>query len=135
MNYGFGGKYSLGGVLTAPKKTTYVFPGLHEDELVVSQFMKLNLAMQWKPLGKLFIIPHVDLASVGFGEFSDYLSEAFSPRGKWSEYAETSALMAIGTTLAYHSFLGPVTFDLSWVNDVNKVRVFFGVGLQLNRSN
>ncbi len=45
---------------------------------------------------------------------------------------ETSTLFSVGTTFSYHSFLGPVNFDLSWVNKISKVRVFFSIGLMLN---
>jgi NTE family protein len=44
-------------------------------------------------------------------------------------------LMAAGTTFSYHSFLGPINFDVSWINEINKVRLFFSIGFQFNRSN
>ena len=56
---------------------------------------------------------------------------AFSPNGTWTENFETSTLMSVGANGSYHSFLGPINFDLSWVNKINKVRVFFSVGLTL----
>ena len=72
------------------------------------------------------------MATVGFEGFDRYIEEAFSPVGSWSEQIEPSALITAGATLAYHSFLGPLTFDLSWANDIDKFRLFFGLGLQLN---
>ena len=134
-DYGYSAKYSMGGVLTAPRRGSYPFPGLHEDELFVSQFMNLQLALQFKPSSKIFIIPHFNLASVGFGDFQDYLEDAFTTPGKWSEGFETSAIISAGAQFAYNSFLGPLNFDVSWVNDVDKVRVFFSIGLTFNRSN
>ena len=133
--YGYTAKYSVGGILTAPRRGTYPFPGLHEDELFVNQLMNLQLALQFKPSSKIFIIPHFNLASVGFEDFSDYIDDAFSPSGRWSEGFETSAIISAGAQFAYNSFLGPLNFDVSWVNDINKVRVFFSVGLTFNRSN
>lgn len=136
--YGYAAKYSLGGILTAPRKESYVFAGLHEDELFATEFMRLSLAAQINPLKSIFIIPHFDIASVGRGDFDDYIQDAFSPSGHWSDVDETeaaSAVMSAGATFAYHSLLGPINFDVSWVNDINKVRVFFSVGLILNRSN
>jgi NTE family protein len=134
-DYGYSAKYSLGGVITAPRRGTYIFPGLHEDEIFVTQLMNLQLALQFKPSSKIFIIPHLNIASIGFEDFNDYIEDAFSPSGRWSEGFETSALISAGAQFAYHSFLGPLNFDVSWVNDVDKVRVFFSVGLTFNRSN
>ena len=76
---GYGGNYSLGGILQAPRRDNYVFAGLHEDELFVTQFMRINLAAQYSPAKKIFIIPHFDIASIGTGEFSDYIETAFRP--------------------------------------------------------
>ncbi len=134
-DYGYSAKYSLGGNLMAPRRGTYIFPGLHEDELFVTQMMNLQLGLQWKASSKLFIIPHFNIASVGFDDFSEYIEDAFSPNGRWSEGFETSHLISAGAQFAYDSFLGPLNFDVSWVNDVDKVRVFFSVGLTFNRSN
>ena len=114
------------------RKNSFLFPGLHEDELHVSQLMRLNLAVQFNPINKMYLTPHFDISSVGFGDFNDYVKNAFSPNGSWAELNETSALFSAGTTFSYHSFLGPVNFDLSWVNKISKVRVFFSVGLMLN---
>jgi len=134
---GYAAKYSLGGILTAPRRGNYTFAGLHEDELHATEFMRLSLAAQINPLKSGFIIPHFDIASVGFGDFNDYMEDAFSPSGSWSDPGdlETSAVISAGATFAYHSILGPINFDVSWVNDIDNVRVFFSVGLILNRSN
>jgi NTE family protein len=134
-DYGYAGKYSLGGMLTAPRNNSYVFYGLHEDEIFVTQLMRVSLGVQINPLSKIYVTPHLDVASIGYQDFNDYIGNAFSPSGKWSYGYETSAIISAGATFAYHSFLGPVNFDVSWVNDINKVRVFFSVGLLLNRSN
>jgi NTE family protein len=135
LEYGYAAKYSLGGILRAPRRGNFVFAGLNEDELAVAQFMRINLAAQFNPMKKVFITPHFDLATVGDIGFNDYIENAFSPVGSWEEGFEASTLMSAGATFAYHSILGPVNFDVSWVNDINKVRVFFSVGLILNRSN
>lgn len=132
--YGFGGSYSLGGNLIRPRKDDFIFPGLNEGELVVTQFMMLNLGLQVKTFKNLFLTPHFNIASVGFGNFDDYIEDAFNPKGDW-QFIETSKLISGGITASYDSFLGPVNFDISWVNNINKVRVFFGVGIQFNRSN
>ena len=134
-DYGYSAKYSLGGVLTAPRRGTYVFPGLNEDEVFVTQLMNLQLGLQWKASSKLLLIPHFNLASVGYDDFSEYIEDAFSPSGNWSEGFETSSIISAGVQFAYDSFMGPLNFDVSWVNDIDKVRVFFSVGLTFNRSN
>ncbi len=133
--YGYASKFFLGGNLLTPRESSYAFPGLHEDELNVNQFMKLNLGFQFNPINKIFVTPHFNFASVGFGDFEEYIKDAFSPHGNWAEQIETSGLFSLGATASYNSYLGPVNFDVSWVNDINKVRLFFSVGLSLNVSN
>jgi len=133
--YGYGAKYYLGGNLLNPRTSSYSFYGLHEDELNVSQFMKLNLAIQFNPINKIYLTPHFNIASVGFDDFDNYIDDAFSPNGNWAEMFETSILISAGATASYNSYLGPVNFDVSWVNDINKVRVFFSIGLHFNLSN
>lgn len=134
-DYGYASRYFLGGSLISPRKGSFSFSGLYDDELNVTQFMKLNLGVQFNPIKKLFLTPHFDIASVGFGDFSDYIKNSFSPKGGWEEGIETSTLMSAGVKVTYFSFLGPVDFDVAWVNDINKVRLFFSIGLQFNRSN
>ena len=133
--YGYAAAYSLGGTVLAPRRGTYIFPGMHEDELFVSQMMRVNLGVQLNPFSKFYFTPHVNLATVGFKDFDEYIENAFSPQGKWSDVNATSSIISTGINFAYHSFLGPVNFDVSYVNDVNKVRVFFSIGLLFNRSN
>ena len=134
-DYGFASKYFLGGNLINPRESSYVFYGLHEDELNVNQFMKLNLGIQFNPINKIYVTPHFNIASVGFEDFDEYIKDAFSPDGNWAEQIETSSLISFGATASYNSYLGPVNFDVSWINDINKVRVFFSIGLQFNISN
>ena len=129
-DYGYGAKYFLGGILDTDRNNTYTFPGLYENELNVSQFMNLDFAFQFNPANNLFLTPHFNIASVGFDNFDDYISDAFTPKNdNWQNLTETSTLISAGATATYHSFLGPVNFDVSWVNDINKVRVFFSIGL------
>ena len=133
--YGYAASYSLGGTVLTPRKGTYIFPGLHEDEIFVSQMMRLNLGIQMNPFSKFYFTPHVNFATVGFSDFDEYIENAFAPKGNWSEADGTSSIISTGINFAYHSFLGPVNFDVSYVNDVNKVRVFFSIGILFNRSN
>lgn len=133
--YGYAAKYFLGGNMVTPNKKSYLFPGLRQDELNVNQFIKLNLGIQLNPIKKVFITPHFNIASVGFNDFSDYIKDAFSPDGEWQELLETSMLLSAGATFSYRSLLGPVNFDVSWVNNIDKVRLTFSVGIPINRSN
>jgi len=128
-DYGYGAKYFLGGNIRNSTKNSYIFPGLHEDELNVSQFMRLSLAVQFSPVKKVFIVPHINFASVGFGDFDDYIEDAFSPSGSWNDFSETSMIFSAGGTISYLSFLGPINIDVSWVNGIDRTRVFFGLGL------
>jgi NTE family protein len=134
-DFGYAAKYFLGGNLVNPRKESYIFSGLNEDELNVSQFMKLDLGVQFNIIHNLYITPHYSIATVGFDDFSNYVDSAFSPKGSWQDRIETSLVMSAGANISYDSFMGPVSLDVSWANDINKVRVFFSVGIPLNRSN
>ncbi len=123
--YGYASKYFLGGNLIPPRKGSYAFPGLYEDELNVNQLMMLNLWIQFSPINKIYLIPHFNYASIGFNDFEDYIKDAFSPKRNWSDLLETSSLYSFGTTASYYLIIGPISFDVSQVNDINKVRVFF----------
>jgi NTE family protein len=112
-----------------------LFAGLHEDELTVNQFMKITLALQLNPINKIYVVPHFNIASVGFTNFDDYIEDAFFPKGDWEDKIETSLLMSAGATFSYNSLLGPVNFDISYINDVDKIRLYFSVGFLFNASN
>ncbi|PCI10840.1 MAG: patatin [Flavobacteriaceae bacterium] len=132
--YGYAAKYFLGGNIRNERNNSFLFPGLKEDELNVSQMMNLSLGVQFTPFSKVYLNPHLNFASVGFGNFDDYIKDAFSPKGNWTEEYETSAIFSTGITASYHSILGPVNFDISYVNKIDKVRLFFSVGLLFNAS-
>lgn len=134
-DFGIGAKYGLGGSQPNPRRDVFVLPGLNEGELSVTQFTKINLGLQYNFKPKLYVTPHVDLAVVGFNTINDYFNNIIPAKGQWQDFKEVGFLLSSGVTLGYDSVLGPVTFDVSWVNDVDKVRLFFGVGFQLNRSN
>lgn len=133
--FGYGSKFFLGGVSVNPNKKSYLLNGLREDELNVSQFMKIKLAVQYSPFNKFYLTPHIDVATVGFEDFDIFIKDAFSPNGNWSEGLDTSAIFTTGLLLSYNSILGPVHFDMSYINDVDKFRLSFIVGIPLNRSN
>lgn len=133
--FGYGAKYFLGGNVLDPRGSHYEFPALTESELAVSQFIRLGLGLQINTIHKLYFTPHIDVASVGFGNFNDYIKDFFSANGKWQNYNDTNFLASVGTMVSYKSLLGPVNFDVSWVNGTNKFRFFIGIGIPLNRSN
>jgi NTE family protein len=133
-DYGYGAKYFLGGNLISPRQNSIAFPGLRENELGVNQFIKLDVGFQFNPQSNLYLTPHLNYASVGFQGFETFIKSAFSSKGRWTDQFRTSNLFAIGATAAYDSYLGPINFDVSWVNDINKVRLFFSVGLFLTIS-
>jgi NTE family protein len=43
--------------------------------------------------------------------------------------------MSGGAAISYQSILGPIHFDTSWINNIDKVRLFFSVGFSFNPSN
>lgn len=135
VDYGYAANYYLGGVLERPRKEDHPLRGLQEAELVTTQFMMLNIGVQFNPLKSIYFTPHINLATVGHDNFTNYMEDAFSPSGNWSTENETSGVFSTGVTASYKSILGPVDLDFSWANDINKIRVFFRFGYQFNRSN
>ncbi|HQX04943.1 MAG TPA: patatin-like phospholipase family protein, partial [Flavobacterium sp.] len=133
-SYGYGAKYFLGGTSIGPTSNRTVFPGLNEDELTVTQLMKANVGLQINLIGKIYLTPHVDIASVGFRTFDDYMDDAFSPKGKWQDRTDTSFLFSGGANISYLSLLGPITFDASWVNDIDETNLYFSIGFVFNPS-
>ena len=134
-DFGLGAKYSLGGNILDPRRDSFIFPGLDEGELNVSQLTKLNIGLQYNFKSKLFITPHANVAAIGFENFENYTKNIFSANTDWRKQSDVKYLLSSGATLGYDSILGPVSFDVSWVNDSNRVNIFFGVGFQLNRWN
>lgn len=134
-DYGYAEKYFIGGLLAIPDRNSFSFPGLNQNELPVTQYMELLLATQIKATDKIFLIPHFNVASVGFGNFNDYIGDAFSPKGNWQDSTETSLLMSAGAAISYNSFLGPINLDGSWINGVESFKLFFSLGLTFNLSN
>lgn len=133
--FGAGAKYILGGNQMDPRRDSFIFPGLIQGEVFATQFTKLNVGLQYNFKPKLYVTPHADIALIGFGDFSNFIENAIPAKGRWQEFNEASFLFSSGVTLGYDSILGPVTFDVSWINDVDKFRFFFSVGFPLNRSN
>jgi NTE family protein len=134
-DYGYAAKYFLGGIIPSSGNNRFSFPGLNEDELNATQFMAIKLGAQINPIGKIYLTPHFNIASVGFVNFNEYIGNAFSPKGNWDHGKETSLLLSGGAAASYQSILGPIYFDTSWINNVGKVRLFFSVGFSFNPSN
>jgi NTE family protein len=131
-NYGYASKYFLGGIIPISGSNRFSFPGLHEDELNVSQYMGLKIASQINLMGKIYLTPHFNIATVGFKSFDKYINKALNPKGKWNDSFDPSLVISGGAAISYQSILGPIHFDTSWINTIDKVRLFFSVGLSLN---
>lgn len=132
---GLNSKYYLGGSINGPRNEYFNFPGLQEEELGMSQFIKVNAGLQYQAANNIFITPHVDVASLGYRGLENYMRHALTPKGKWSELSDPSILISAGATFSYRSMLGPINFDVSWVNNTDKVRFFIGIGFHMNPSN
>lgn len=131
-NYGYAAKYFLGGIIPSSGSSRFTFPGLNEDELNVTQYTGIKLGAQINPVGKFYITPHYNIATVGFGNFNNYIDQIFSPKGNWDNNTIPSLVMSGGAAVSYQSILGPIHFDTSWINNINRVRVFFSVGFSFN---
>lgn len=133
IKYGIGSKYLLGGNIEDATRGSFVFPGLNRGELIATQFVRLHFGLQYKFKSKFYLTPHADVATVGFRDFKDYAKNVLNTRGRWQDASISSLLFSSGLSLGYDSILGPVNLDVSWVNDVNKLRLYFGVGFQFSR--
>ncbi|WP_431243969.1 patatin-like phospholipase family protein [Flavobacterium sp. P21] len=131
-DFGYASKYFIGGIIPSSGSNRFSFAGLHEDELNATQYMGLKLGSQINITGKIYVTPHFNIATVGFGTFNDYIDHAFNPKGNWDDNFEPSLVISGGSAISYQSILGPIHFDASWINNIDKVRLFFSVGLSLN---
>lgn len=132
--YGYAAKYFIGGYTPNVLKNSVVFAGIRENELNVSQFIKASVSFQSNLSSNIYFTPHFDMASIGFNEFKEFKNNFLAPKGKWDKYDTTSFLMSTGATISYNTFMGPILFDASWVNN-NKLALFFSIGLLFNPSN
>lgn len=130
--YGVGAQYNLGGNLPLNRRDSYNLNGLGDSELITTQFLKAHLGLQINPSRNIYITPYANLAAVGFGSSSNFFKNIFTSSGNWTETSETSTLFTAGSTFSYDSILGPVNFDISYVNQVSNIPLFFSVGLNLN---
>jgi NTE family protein len=130
--FGYAAKYFIGGIIPSSGSNRFSFAGLHEDELNVTQYMGVKLASQINLIGKIYLTPHFNLATVGFDSFNEYVDHVFNPKGNWDNNIETSLVISGGAAISYQSILGPIHFDTSWINNIDKVRLFFSVGLSFN---
>ncbi len=132
-DFGYPELYFLGGNLPIQRANSYAFQGLHEDELLVSQFLMVKLGLQYNPINKFYLTPQFNIASVGFNNLREYTNNVFSPDGDWQVSEGTSLLVSAGATVSYKSILGPIDFNTTWTNDSNKLRFFLSVGIPFNR--
>jgi len=132
IDNGFGAKYYLGGNLIQNRRDSYVFNGLKDSELITTQFIKTNIALQINPFRNIYITPYLNFASVGFGDTDEYFDSIFNADGNWIDTSTPSFLFSAGTAFSYNSILGPVSFDVSYLNNENKLNLFFSVGLRLS---
>jgi NTE family protein len=132
IDHGAGAKYNLGGYISPNRRDSFRFNGLADSELLVTQFIKTHLGLQINPARNIYITPYLNLASVGFSNADSFFKEMFSFGARWIDTLDTSALFSAGSTFSYHSILGPVNFDMAYVNHVSGIPLFFSVGLNLN---
>jgi len=133
IDNGQGAQYTLGGYLAPNRRDSFTFSGLEDSELIVTQFIKAHLGLQINPARNIYITPYINLASVGFDDTDSFFKNISSSDGaKWIETSETSTMFSAGSTFSYHSILGPVNFDIAYVNHVSNIPLFFSVGLNLN---
>ncbi len=134
-DFGLMSKYSLGGFLESPRKDTYQLPGLYGSEIIVTQMIKGAVALQFNPLNNIYLTPHLDVASLGYQDFNEYFENFSNQSNNWSVSHDPSILFTVGSTVSFYSLFGPISLDLSYVNGIDKLRLFFTVGIPFGKSN
>jgi NTE family protein len=125
--------FYMGGNIPIARYNTTPFEGLQEDEIISSQFIMLKLGSQINFLNSFYLTPHINTAIVGFSDIEDFYDNIFSASGNWQNGVDTSYLFSVGTTLSYNSFLGPIDLNVTYINDINQLRIFFSVGIPFFR--
>ncbi|MGB2232420.1 MAG: patatin-like phospholipase family protein, partial [Flavobacteriaceae bacterium] len=120
LRHGQGAKFALGGFLNQNQRNGYKFKGLGDSQLLTTQFIKAHFNYQYEISRNIFLTPHINFGLVGFGKFDDFLNEIKLSNSNWSNLETSSLMFTSGITAAYNSILGPVFFDLSYINDLNK---------------
>ena len=127
--YGRFGFYQLGGQLTPNQRFASAFKGLSDGDLLVSQFIRAYLGYQIMPYRNIYITPYLDGAVVGFEDHKTFFNGLLSAGSNWDQTTDTSFIGAVGTTLSYNSLLGPINFDMAYINGVDAFEFFFSVGI------
>lgn len=133
-DYGISASYFLGGVQEHPSPRNFTMPGLKDGELIVNQLVKFNIGLQYRIFTKTYISPHLNVATIGFGDVDGFTDSIFTANNGWDDRQDTSTVVSSGITFSNNSLLGPIDIDISWVNGVNDIRAFIGVGYRFNLS-
>ncbi|MGL2987434.1 patatin-like phospholipase family protein [Flavobacterium sp. RSSA_27] len=131
--YGYTSNFFLGGYFANPIKRGVKFMGLQENEVNPSQFIKGNIGLQTHLTTNIYLIPHCDFAILGFKNFNEFSKNFSNPKGEWQNQVNTSLLLSGGATVSFDTFLGPILFDASWINN-KKIKAFFNIGFVFNPS-
>ncbi|QTE23115.1 patatin-like phospholipase family protein [Polaribacter cellanae] len=128
-DYNVGPSYFLGGNASIARGGSFIVPGLKDGEALASQFLKVDISFQYAFQKKLFITPHLDLVLFGNNTFSNYLKNFTNITSNWNDIEQqTGLIFSTGLTASYNSVLGPIIIDASFVNDINQMRFFVGLG-------
>ncbi|QOD61360.1 patatin-like phospholipase family protein [Polaribacter haliotis] len=127
-DYSVGPSYYLGGNASIARGGSFIVPGLKDGEVLASQFIKADVSFQYALQKKLFLTPHLDLVIFGDHSFSNYVNNFTKPTSNWNNIEQTGLIISTGLTASYNSILGPISIDASFVNDINQMRFFVGVG-------
>ncbi len=120
--------YFIGGSTVLARSGSFTMTGLKEGEALASQFVKVDLGVQYELQQKLFITPHINTLVFGLDTFSEFLKNSTKPASDWSNAEKTGLIVSTGLTASYSSILGPINIDVSYVNGIEKFRFFIGVG-------
>ncbi len=118
---------SVGGQLSRPRATNFMFTGLKEAELAVSQVMIAGAQVQVSLAKNMYVIPSINILAAGY-DASDY----WQTLGEFhfTSEREDGAFYQVGygISAAYMSLLGPVSVTVSEDAQIGKVRWFLNIG-------
>ncbi|HPQ21142.1 MAG TPA: patatin-like phospholipase family protein [Saprospiraceae bacterium] len=129
-SYAFGSKFFIGGITDYYRSYQLEFYGLKRNEILATQYLSTTLSLQYRYNYDYYVTPHFSIANVAYGDLSDFASQLFKSNNKWTNFDTSgiSVLASAGCMFSYNSLIGPIDFDCTWVNDVDKFRWNLRVG-------
>ncbi len=129
--YGLQKYFFIGGMEQRARSQYITFSGLREGELFSTQTALSSFDVQWEIRPNLFISPNVSAGITGILPLTDFLSELYNINSDWNStnLSEVHYLYSYGLKIGMMSPTGPIQLGIAKVNKINKLRVYFSLGM------